>query len=151
VAEDVVEGGAELREVALKLTAAGQVELRRAMYRNIRIATLPARPAIRTSAMEMLPRSGGLNAWVAKATTRTSILTGTRTAGVVVRVTKKGHVMKDIDAGNVRHPVYGNRDAWVGQSVPAGFASTPMKALAPAVGAACLVAMRETAAAAGFH
>jgi hypothetical protein len=148
---EAIEGGAELREVAVRLKLAGEVDLRKQMMRNIRVATLPARAAVRASAMETLPKEGGLNAWVAQATTRTSVLTGARTAGVVIRVSKRGHDMKDIDAGTVRHPVYGNRGTWVAQSVTPGFASKPLKALSPAVGAACLVAMRETAAAAGFH
>jgi hypothetical protein len=149
-----LDDAAEFRAVAIRLKLAGEVELRKAMYRNIRLATLPARAAVRASAMETLPKSGGLNAWVAKATTRTTILTGARTAGVAIRVTKRGHDMKDVDAGVVRHPVFarsGRPRTWVSQSVPSGFASRPLTALSPAVGAACMVAMRETAAAAGFH
>lgn len=147
----MVEGASELRAVSVRLKEAGLVDLRKEMNAKIRAATLPVRPMVRASALQVLPKRGGLNVWVAKATTRTSVLTGAKTAGVVVRVSKRGHDMKDIDAGQVRHPVYGNRKKWAAQTVPAGFATTPMKKMAPVVGAACVKAMRETAAAAGFH
>lgn len=149
-----VEGADQLRLISLRLKAAGEIELRKAMARNIRIATLPARVAVRASAMETLPAGGGLNQWVAKATTRTSVLTGAKTAGVLIRVSRKGHDMKDIDKGTVRHPVFakkGRRRVWVSQQVEPGFASKPLTALTPAVAAACKIAMDETAAAAGFH
>lgn len=152
-----IEGASELRAVSVRLKEAGLVDLRKEMNKKIRVATLPARPAIRASALATLPKRGGLNAYVAQATTTTSVLTGLKTAGVVVRVkrrnrrTGKPNDMKDMDAGDIRHMVFGNPRVWAAQSVPAGFATKPMQKLAPAVGAACVVAMRETAAAAGFH
>lgn len=148
---EAVEGGAQLRETALRLKAAGNVELWKQAQKKIRLATAPARPAIRASARANLPRSGGLNEWVASASVTTSILTGARTAGVRIRVRKKGHDMSDLDKGVVRHPLYGNRSYWYTTQVPPGFASRPLNAMKPAVAAACMLAMRETAAAAGFH
>lgn len=146
-----VEGGAELREVAIRLKAAGDVELWKTLQRNIRVATAPARPAIRAEARATLPKRGGLNEWVAGSSITTGILTGRHTAGVKVTVRKRSHNARMIDRGVVRHPLFGNRDHWYTTQVQPGFASRPLNALRPAVAAACMVAMRETAAAAGFH
>jgi len=148
---EAVEGGAQLRETALRLKAAGDVELWKQLRRNIRTATAPARPAIRASARANLPKQGGLNEWVATASITTSILTGPHTAGVRLRVRKRGHNMQDVDKGSVRHPLFGNRNYWYSNPVTPGFARKPVEELTPAVAAACLLAMRETAAAAGFH
>jgi len=148
---EVVEGGTELREVALRLKAAGDLELWKQLQKTIRVATAPARPAIRAEARNTLPRKGGLNEWVAGSAIRTSVLYGRHTAGVKVTVSKRGHNARDIDRGQVRHPLFGNREHWYTTQVPPGFASRPLNALRPAVAAACMVAMRETAAAAGFH
>lgn len=39
--------------------------------------------------------------------------------------------LKRIDAGNLRHPVYGNRGAWVSQRVRPGFWSKTLEDKAP--------------------
>jgi len=140
-----------LSEVAAKLKAA-DATLWKATRRNFVVAVAPARPAIRASARATLPRRGGLNEWVAKSSITTSVLTGTRTAGVRLRVRKGGHDLADLDRdGTVRHPVFGNRQVWASQQVPSGFASQPVERLRPEITAACLAAMREAAAVAGFH
>lgn len=146
---EAVEVVPDFREVALRLKAA-DVELWKATQKNIRVATAPARPAVRASARANLPKKGGLNEWVASASITTSILTGRRTAGVAVRVKKRGHNMQDVDSGQVRHPLFGNREHWYTTAVPAGVLSRPLEALRPAVGVACVEAMRQAAAAAGF-
>ena len=146
-----VEGAAELREVAVRLRETGQLGLKLAMTRNIRAATLPAADKVRASALSTLPRTGGLNEWVAESVLRTSVTTGARTAGVALRMRKTGHDLKAIDAGIARHPVYGNTRNWAVTHVPPGFFTKPLEAMQPAVTAACILAMREAAAMAGFH
>lgn len=147
---EAVEVTPSFRELAVRLKA-GEKELWKAANRNIRAATAPARPAVRDSMRTNLPKRGGLNEWAASATVSTSVLTGERTAGVRIRVRKRGHDMQDLDRGEVRHPLYGNRDHWYTTPVHPGTISRPLYALKPAVGAACYAAMREAAAAAGFH
>jgi hypothetical protein len=53
-----LEGGADLRAVSLRLRATGQVGLKRAMFRNIRLATAPAAARVRQSALSTLPKDG---------------------------------------------------------------------------------------------
>jgi hypothetical protein len=139
-----------LREVAVRLKEA-DAALWKITRRNLVVAVAPARPAIRASARESLPQRGGLNEWVAKSSITTTVLTGSRTAGVRLRVRKSGHDLADLDQGGVvRHPVFGNRDAWVSQQVPPGFATRVVERMRPEITAACLAAMREAAAVAGF-
>lgn len=144
-------GAAELREVAVRLRATGQVGLRTVMARNIRIATAPAADRVRESARTTLPHTGGLNEWVAEAVIKTSVTTGARTAGVALRMRKTGHDLKAINAGIVRHPVYGNTKVWAVTHVTPGFFDKPLEAMKPEVTAACVAAMREAALMAGFH
>lgn len=147
----IEDGAAELRIVALRMRAAGEVELKRAMFRNIRLATLPAAGRVRQSAIDTLPRSGGLNEWVASSVIKTSVTTGVRTAGVTLRMRKSGHDLKSIDAGIARHMVYGNPKVWATTQVKPGFWTEPLKAMKPEVTAACVLAMRQVAAEAGFR
>ena len=51
--------------------------------------------------------------------------------------------LKSVDAGVLRHPTFGNRDAWSVTKVQPGFFSRPVAAATPAVSVACVAAMRE--------
>lgn len=147
-----VQGAAQLRETALRLRAAGQIELKNAMYRNIRAATIPAKEAVKRSELARLPKRGGLNTYVASSKLSTRTLIGPKTAGVVLRQTKPPkHDLRAMNRGQLRHPLFGNRDHWYSQQIPSGWFERPLIALAPVVRAGCQVAMDETAAAAGFH
>lgn len=141
---------ASFRNAALELKAAN-----RSMYlvarRNIRLIASPAIQAVRQSALDTLPKAGGLNQWVADATIKTSILTGPRTAGVAIRARKTGHDLPRINAGVARHPVFGNRNAWSTTYVTPGFFTKPLDALEPRVTLLMVTSMNETSRIAGFH
>lgn len=157
-----VEGADQLRALALELRAAGQVELLREMRFAMEAAAQPAERAIRQSAEDQLPHGGGLNQFIASSNFRTSVLTGVRTAGVQLRVSKPGgakgkHDLTAFDNGQFRHPVFADSAKqtrgqwkWVPQYVAPGFASKPVEALVPLITVACLEAMDEVAIAAGF-
>jgi hypothetical protein len=145
--------GASFRRAALELREAD-----RTMYlvvrKEIRETAEPAVEAVRKSALATLPKGGRpvpLNQWVADATIKTSILTGPRSAGVVIRARKTGHDLPKINAGVARHPVHGNRKAWSNTYVTPGFFTKPLDAMEPAVSLRMLHAMTETARIAGFH
>lgn len=149
-----VEGGAQLRELSIRLRAAGELELRKNMLRNIRAATTPAKGAVRQAELSQLPHGGGLNTWVASGRITTRIYLGVRTSGVVVRQTKPGKSNRNLrrmDRGTVRHPVFGDRQRWVEQQIPAGWWSDTLRRFEPAAAGAALKAMYETAREAGFH
>ncbi len=88
---------------------------------------LPAlRADFRANALGTLPARGGLGGWVAASRISIRFKDSGRSAGVYIKVSKKaGDGDKaDLDrldtAGRVRHPLYGNRRYWFGQTVPPG-------------------------------
>lgn len=89
------------------------------------------RKDVRAHAVEILPRSGGLGAWVARSTITLSVRDRGRSAGIRLRGTRrsgKGKAdLKRMDAGRVRHPSWGRKGPgnWHNQTVPDGWFSTP--------------------------
>lgn len=140
----------QFERLAVQLKA-GEKAMLNLVRRNVRVATAPAAAAIRAEALGTLPRSGGLNEWVAAAKITTSTPIGPKFTGVTIRDRSKGHDLKSIDAGVVRHRVYGKwRKNTPAQNVPPGFFTRPVVKLAPAVAAACYAAAVEAAHIAGF-
>jgi hypothetical protein len=76
---------------------------------------------VRLSALSRLPHRGGLAARVAAS----SFSTGQTVDTVTFNMTNPYHLNK-IDEGQLRHPVYGNRNVWVFQPVSPGFWSGPV-------------------------
>lgn len=125
-----ITGGAEaLERVARRLKDAGEVGLRRELLAAIRKAAKPIPAAAKASALDKLPRRGGLAARVAAS--RIGIRTRTTGRNVGIRVEAKGlYNLRRMDAGTVRHPDFGNRDRWFSQPVPEGWFSKPAEAAA---------------------
>lgn len=142
-----VEGGADLRSVSLRLKAAGEVGLKREMYAAIRLATKPAKDAVRASALATMPHGGGANKQIAAKKIISSTLTGPNTAGVRLRMKDQSR----LNAGLLLHPRFGDRSKWFATNVPPGFWTTPLVAMRPQVTLACLIAVRNTSRIAGFN
>lgn len=167
-----IEGTEQLEKVAAQLTEAGNKVLRRQMLKNLRIAVEPVKPAITHEVMTTLPKEGGANQWVASAPLSVGATASVKGATVAVRMrqphaeiaakkqrakaagkTYRGtaqHNLRAINAGVLRHPLFGNRDHWFTTRVKPGFFSRPCEAAAPVIRAACQITVMETAAAAGF-
>lgn len=110
-------------------------------------AAAPAPDLIRQEALATLPARGGLNQWVADASAKILTVGGGSKYGVVIRARKTGHDLKSINAGAVRHRVFGE---WRGgvptQNVKPGFFIRPVeKVIVPAVSLALRLEMAETA------
>lgn len=119
-------GAAELRLIALacKREATGRLILNDMKKEIRRGAIKRVRTEVRAEAVAKYPKRGGLNIWVAKAPVRVAVLTGANSAGVKVRVGRKGHDFKSLDAqGIARHPLFGNRGHWYGNAVAPGVIS----------------------------
>lgn len=140
----------ELQLISRRLMEAGNVKLFRQLGVGIKAAVEPVKASIKDSALATLPKGGGLNEWVAASRVSTTLLAGTYTAGVSVRVSLKGHDIRDLDSGSIRHPVFGNRKVWRPQEITPGFASKPLEAMRAPVVEACMTAARTVAAEAGF-
>lgn len=127
-----IRGSAELTALARRLKDAGNGDLRKQLLAAIRAAGKKAIPEIRKAAQETLPKGGGLAARVASQpyAVRTSLALSGAKVSVVGRGMKE---LSDINAGKLRHPVYGDTSTWVQQSVTPGFFSKTMTNRGPAI------------------
>ena len=107
-----IKGADKFTELAAKIRKANG-ELPEELVRALERAAPPLEHAARASAAANLPKRGGLAAIVAG-----SGFTHQRRAGGI-RITARGITqLKLTNDGKVRHPVYGEPDTWVGQSIP---------------------------------
>ncbi len=87
------------------------------------------RSKVRANAIATLPSRGGFGAWVARARLSVRFQDGGRSAGVSVKVSRvagdgdKADLKALDDTGRIRHPLWGHRGHWYGQSVASGFFS----------------------------
>ncbi len=136
-----VEGAAQVQAVRRELRRLGDKDAMRQFYAALNRATKPMRAAAQQQALVQLPRRGGLAARVAKEKLRTSTARG----GVSI-LGPKNRQLRLIDAGFVRHPVFGNREVWRTQPIPAGYFTKPMKEGAPVARKELLDEMEKVAA-----
>lgn len=139
-----ITGAEQLRALGADLRAAGSdgAGLRRELLAGMRALGRPLVEKARASAISVLPKHGGLNQWVADSNivVRNSLSAGSKVGMRIVSV-KGAHNLESIDGGRVRHPVYGHKTTWVGQSVPQGWFSKPLAESAPEVQAMLQVTM----------
>jgi len=125
----------------LKSEALGK-KRRSEIRKAITNSTRPVRQKIRDAAVEKLPHRGGLNRWAATLPTAISTFSA-NSSSVKIRQTKRGHDLKSLDEGKVRHPVYGNRKKWVEQSIAAGYFTDTVEAEAPKIRAEVTAAIEK--------
>lgn len=145
MADDIsITGANKLAAVTRRLKATGQSGLKRDMLRGLRAAAKPLPEVARASALETLPKKGGLNEVVASQKFAVRTRTSGRNPGVRVVGVSKEH-LRAMDAGRLSHPVFGNRNVWVKQKIKPGWWTVPLTAQAPAVRARLLAVLAETA------
>lgn len=104
----------------------GDKGLQRELYRGLNRASMKLKADAKAEAGRRLPQRGGLAKRVAGAKLSTR-RRGGRNPGVSIQA--KGMAqLAGIDAGQVKHPVFGNRDVWVTQDITSGWFSEPMEA-----------------------
>ena len=96
------------------------------MTKNIKRIAGRLKEPIRQSARDTLPKAGGLGEWVSKSTITTSVRRSPRTAGVRIIVGKGEHDIAAMDAGSIRHPLWGNRKHWYPQTVNPHFGTNAL-------------------------
>lgn len=132
MADFEVRGAQQLQVLAERLKKAGEGELRKQLLREIRGSAKKAIPDVRQSAYRTLPRRGGLAERVGNQAYAVQIRLGGSSASV--RIAGKGmKELRDIDAGRLRHPVFGDRKRWKAQAVTPGFFSDPINRRAPSI------------------
>jgi hypothetical protein len=113
-----------LDTVARALRSIGDKDLSRELYRGLNRVTTDLKKDAKDEAVRRLPRRGGLGAKVGASRLSTH-RRGGRNPGVIIRA-KSITQLASIDAGVVKHPVYGNRGVWVTQEVTGGWFTDPM-------------------------
>lgn len=130
--ELTVRGGAELRYVAGRLRKAAARDLTRELRQGQRDAVKPLQKEIKASAALTLPKHGGYAAIMSrtvKVATRVGIRAGTVTARIYARGKTELRDVVAVNAGILRHPVYGHRTRWSTTQVPPRFVDEPVDRL----------------------
>jgi hypothetical protein len=114
-----IEGTDDLQRVADALKQAGDKDLQRATSAAIRGEARPLGLRVLRRGADSMPHRGGFAARVAGGSAGVSSALRGRVASVSVILRNKGADLKSLDAGILRHKVFG-RDVWVRQSVVPG-------------------------------
>lgn len=94
-------------------------KIRTRMRKRIRESAKVFGPEIVKEGAVPLPDRGGVEAYVV-ARGKSPTIAQTSTGVRLVLGKKKGPQIGRMNEGNLRHPAFGNRKAWVNQPVPAG-------------------------------
>lgn len=127
-----VSGTSDFLRLSKALKAAGETELRKELNKGLKVAAKPLIPKARASAKASLPKRGGLAKRVAASPMRAQVRTG-RDPGVRITV-GRGRTAWAANHGEVKHPVFGNREVWETQKLPQpDWFDRPMKEALPTV------------------
>jgi hypothetical protein len=133
----LADAAAELEALAFRLRRAGDTELLREVTRAMRDAVVPVQAEIRAGLDPHLPNryAATLDADVRLGV---NVRTNERDPGVAITgtTTGKGHRLRSLDAGELHHPLYGDRGHWYRQGAPSvqpGWFSDPAEAAGPRV------------------
>jgi hypothetical protein len=128
--------GAELRYVAGLLRKAAARDLTRELRKGQRAAFRPLQKEIKAEALATLPKRGGYNLTMSRAV-KVSVTTGVGRNALTARVYAVGRRehrdVVAVNAGRLRHPVFGHRSRWKTTTVPRGFVDRPADKLADQV------------------
>jgi hypothetical protein len=140
VAVEITVQGEEFRRFQAKLKTLDkdiQRAVRKEMNATIRAAAVPVTAALRDAARDSLPHTGGYGERVSDNPVKVSI--GQR--GVVVKFF--GMDAKSAERGRLRHPVFGNRQVWVNQSIKPGWFTAGMHRQIPTFRLAIMAAVER--------
>jgi hypothetical protein len=103
-------------------------ELRLGFLGRVRAILAPLKVQISESALQKLPKKGGLAERIAKS----KYSVRNRPTSVTLQ-TINPYQIQSIDNGRIRHPVFGHMDRWVPEPVSAGFWTDPTEKFKPIV------------------
>lgn len=144
-ADLTIQGAEQLAEVAKLLKQTGDKDLRKELFRGFNRATKPLKEAAKDAARRELPKRGGLNEWAASSRMATRTRTSGQNVGVRIVSTKKGHDLRSLNRGRLRHPLFGNRRFWFNQPVKTWWFDDAMKGKAGAVRKELVVVLDDVA------
>jgi hypothetical protein len=131
-----VTGGRDLAAVSRRLREVGNKGLGRQMAKQLREASDELRPAVTESAQRLMPRRGGYAELLSTSLRyRQSVQHARTTARVLFRIHADGRRERrdvpSINRGQLRKPLFGDRDRWFDQRVKVGFVDRPVDQLQP--------------------
>ena len=142
----LADAAAELEALAFRLRRAGDTELLREVTKAMRDAVDPVQDQIREGLRPHLPDA---YAAVLNADLRfgVSVCTGERDPGVAVtgQAAGKTRRLRSLDAGELHHPLWGDREHWYRQEVQPGWFTGPAEAGGPRVREAIGKALEDVA------
>lgn len=138
-----VTGTEQLSKVAGAI-ATFEPTLRKELLRGMRESAKPAIRHVKDAALRDFPAGGGLNKFAQKSAIGVRTRTSGKDAGVRIIALKKGHDVRAMDRGEVRHPLWGNRKHWYPQSVKPGFFTATLSGEGEQVQVRMLEVMDET-------
>ncbi len=145
----LADAAAELEALAFRLRRAGDTELLREVTRAMRDAVDPVQDKIRA---DLKPRLPDRYAAELDADLRigTNVRTNERDPGVAVtgQALGKTRKLRDLDAGRIHHPLFGDREKWFLQEEPSvqpGWFTGPAEAAGPRVRTAIERALADVA------
>lgn len=114
----------DLRQLATAYKEGDKV-LQKRLRDGLKAAGKPLADAVVHEGSADLPARGGLRARIAASRGSVTASLAARTPSVSIRLADRfKDSLKGLDEGLVRHPVYGNRSAWVAQRLATGGAFT---------------------------
>jgi hypothetical protein len=131
--------GPEQLATLRKVLESAATDLDRRLVAHGMVTAKAVTGATQESARRTLPRRGGLGRRVAAAKVTTKRYKAPRAGGVKVIATSEDSLRLIDRKGVIRHPVFGNRDVWVTQKVPAHWHTRPSEAVGAKVGARELI------------
>lgn len=130
-----VTGGTELAAVRNKLRSVSDKGLGKQMSAGFTRALQPLKREI-VAETRVMP-SGYAPVLSRSMRFRQAVRSSGSTAEALLRVYAEGRrsrrMVPALNAGQLRHPLYGNRNHWFNQAVPPGFVDRPVSRLGPAV------------------
>ena len=134
----------DLQRLGKRLRDAGRGDLRRVVLSRMRAEAKPVLPEVRENARSTLPSRGGLAELIAGS--RMGIRTRLSASSVGVRVVASNpHDIRQLNAGRLRHPLFGDREHWYTQQVQPGWFDRPLEERAPAMRRSITEALDEVA------
>ena len=156
----LADAAAELEALAFRLRRAGDGELVREVTRAMRGGVVPVQEEIRAGLAPTSPKLPDRYAAELEADLRlgTNVRTNERDPGVAitgntllgvgrggVRAGGQARKLRDLDAGQLVHPLFGDREHWYRQEVTPGWFTGPAEAAGPRVRTAIEKALADVA------
>lgn len=122
-----ISGAEQFLRVSKALKEQGDKGLKRELNKQLKAAVQPMKSTVLEHIEQYLPSGyAPVMAGRLQVSTAQSARTGLRLA-FYAQGRRKRRYIRAIDDGTLRHPVYGNREAWVNQRVKPGFVSDVLK------------------------